>query len=144
MAAAFGDAVHHPGRISHGECAGGEIIQEEQRFGALNDQIVHAHGHQVDADRVVHAAFDCHHQLGADAIGGGHQNRIGIAGRAQVEQRAESAKAAKYAGPDRRSGSRFDGVDQRVARLDIHPGLAVGDHGSVSTMFGYQRDRLCR
>ena len=37
------------------ELAGGEIIEEEQRLGALDDKIVDAHGDEIDADRVVPA-----------------------------------------------------------------------------------------
>ena len=35
------------------ELAGGEVVEEEQRLGALHHQVVDAHGDQVDADRVV-------------------------------------------------------------------------------------------
>ncbi len=93
QAAAFGDAAHHTGGVGHRQLAGGEIVQEEQRLGALHHQIVHAHRHQVDAHLVVQAALDGHHQLGAHPVRATDQHRIGEAGRPQVEQRPEAAQA---------------------------------------------------
>ena len=58
------------------ELAGGEIVEEEQRLGALHDEVVDAHRDEVDADRVVHAGLDGDLELGADAVGGRDQDRI--------------------------------------------------------------------
>ena len=76
MPAALGDAGDHLRRMLHRQRAGGEIIEEEQRLGALHHQIVDAHRHQVDADRVVPPGLDRELQLGADAVGGGDQHRV--------------------------------------------------------------------
>ena len=76
------------------ELAGGEIVEEEQRLGALHDEIVDAHGNEVDADRVVLVGVDGDLQLGADAVIGGNEDRIGETGRLQVEQAAEAADLA--------------------------------------------------
>ena len=48
--------------------AGGEIIEEEQWFCALHDQIIGAHRNQVDSDRVVPPRIDRQLQLGAHAV----------------------------------------------------------------------------
>ena len=56
----------------------------------------------------------------------GDQHRVGEPRRLQVEQRAEAAEPAHHAGPVRRARQRLDRLDQRVARLDVHPGRAVG------------------
>ena len=58
------------------ELAGGEIVEEEQRLGALHDEVVDAHGDEVDADRVVDAGLDGDLELGADAVIGGDQDRV--------------------------------------------------------------------
>ena len=58
------------------ELAGGEIVEEEQRLGALDDQVVGAHRDQVDADAVVPAELDRQLELGADAVVGGDQQRV--------------------------------------------------------------------
>ena len=80
------------------EPAGREIVEEEQRLGALHDQVVDAHRHQVDADRVVQAGLDGELQLGADAVGGGDQDRVGEAGRAS----GRTARRSRRCRPARR------------------------------------------
>src|SRR3954468_233446 len=51
----------------------GEVIQKEQRFGTLHQNIVHTHRDQVDADRVMAVQLECQFQLRADAVGTGNQ-----------------------------------------------------------------------
>ena len=84
--------------------AGGEIVEEEQRLGALADEVVDAHGDEVDADGVVLAGVDGELELGADAVGGGDQHRVGVARRLEVEERAEAAEARDDAGARGRRG----------------------------------------
>ena len=69
-------AGDHPLGDAVVELPGGEIVEEEERLGALDDQIVGAHRDQVDADAVVAAAVDRELELGADAVIGGDQQRI--------------------------------------------------------------------
>ena len=75
LPAAFRDAGHDRRRGLRIELAAGEIVQEEQRFGALHDEIVDRHRHQIDADAVMQAGLDRDLELGADAIGGRDQHR---------------------------------------------------------------------
>ena len=63
------------------DLAGGEVVEEEQRLGALDDDVVDAHRDEVDADRVEDAGFDRDLELGADAVGGADQDRVAEAGR---------------------------------------------------------------
>ena len=84
------------------ELAGGEIVEEEQRLGALHDDVVDAHRDEVDADRRVDAGVDGDLELGADAVIGGDQHRIDETGRLEVEQ---AAKAADFGIGARRAGS---------------------------------------
>ncbi len=127
LAAALGDARHHrPGHL-HVELPGGEIIEEEQRLGPLRQQVVDAHGDEVDADRAVPPRLDGDLELGAHAIVGRDQDRVLEAGPLQVEQRAEAAEIGIRAGPPRCLGERLDGLHQRVAGIDIDAALAVGD-----------------
>ena len=126
LVAARGDAGDHLPRLPRIQPAGGEVVQEEQRFGALHHDVVDAHRHQVDADGVVDAGLDRHLQLGADAVGGGDQHRIDEPRRLQVEQRAEAAQAAHHAAPIGRPRQRLDRLHQRIGRLDVDAGGAVG------------------
>ena len=74
------------------------IVEEEQRLGALDDEIVDAHRDQVDADPVMLAQFDRQLELGSDPVIGRDQQRIVIARRLQVEKAAESAQLGIGAG----------------------------------------------
>ena len=61
------------------EPASGEIVEEEQRDGALDENVVDAVVDQVPAHGVVDAGHEGHSQLGADAVGARHQHRIRMA-----------------------------------------------------------------
>ena len=78
------------------ELAGREVVEEEQRLGALHDDVVDAHRDEVDADRVVDAGLERDLELGADAVGAGDQDRVLEARRLEVEQPAEAAQAAHH------------------------------------------------
>mgnify|MGYP003693844685 CR=1 FL=1 len=78
------------------QLAGGVVVEEEQRLGARHRDVVGAHGHQVDADLVVPAGVDGEPQLGADAVGAGHQHRLAIAIERHFHQRAEAADAGEH------------------------------------------------
>ncbi len=79
LAAAGRNAADDRGTLIGIELAGGEIVEEEQRLGTLDHQIVDAHGDEVDADGVVLVGVDGDLQLGADAVIGGNEDRIGEA-----------------------------------------------------------------
>ena len=100
-AAALRDPLDDARRRLHVERGGGEIVEEEERLGALHDEVVDAHRDEVDADRAVLAAIDGDLQLGADAVGRGDQDRVAEAGRLQVEERPEAAESAEHARPAR-------------------------------------------
>ena len=53
-----GDPFDDFGGRTHVELAAGEIVEEQQRLGALHHEIVDAHGDEIDADRRVLAALD--------------------------------------------------------------------------------------
>ena len=44
-----------------------------------------------------------------------------------LDQRAETADAAQHFGAHRALGERLDALDQRVARVDVDAGIAVGE-----------------
>ncbi len=74
LEAARRDALDDGARDRAVEPAGRVIIEEEQGLGALHDEIVDAHGDEVDADRVVESRFDRDFDLGADAVIGGDED----------------------------------------------------------------------
>ena len=92
LAAAFGDGRDNFGRDGIVELSGRVIVEEKQRLGALDDQVVGAHRNEVNADAVMIARLDRELQLGSDAVVGRHQQWVIISGRLQVEETAEAAK----------------------------------------------------
>ena len=72
------------------------------------------------------ADFDRDHQLGADPVGAGNEDRILESGALEVEQPAESADFGVRARPGGRPHQRLDQVHHPVAGVDIDPGLGVG------------------
>ena len=92
---------------------------------------------KIDADGVVAVEFDGEFEFGTDAVGGGHQHRFAIAARRNFEHCPEAADAGEYAGTGGGTRQRFDGIHQRVAGVDIHAGIAVGegDAGLVHGVF---------
>jgi hypothetical protein len=58
------------------EPADGKIIKKKQRLGTLNDDIVDAHGHQIDAHGVVFVHHEGDLELGAHTVGGTHQHGL--------------------------------------------------------------------
>ena len=104
-----------------------DVVEEEQRLGALAHEVVDAHGDEVDADRVEPADGLRDQRLGADAVGGRHEHRVrGSGGSAKREQAAEAADVADDLGPERRAHVVLDALDGFLARGDVDAGLLVG------------------
>ncbi len=116
------------------ELAAGKIVEEKQWLGALHDKIVDRHGDQIDADRVVAGGLDRDLDLGADAVGGGHQDRIGKAGGLEVEQAAKAADFGAGAWARRQAHQRLDQFHHAVAGIDIDAGRRVARliHGATN------------
>lgn len=76
LPAALGDAGHDGARHAHVERAAREVVEEGERRGAVAQQVVDAHGHEVDADGVVVADALRHLQLRAHAVRSQHQHRL--------------------------------------------------------------------
>ena len=112
----------------------GEVVEEEQRLGALHEDVVDAHRDEVDADRVVAVERERELELGADAVGAGDEHRLAVA-LADLDQRAEAADAGEHLGAQRALGERLDALDQRVAGVDVDAGVAIGKRG-VGTVGG--------
>jgi hypothetical protein len=86
-------------------------------------------------------------QLGADAVVGGDQQGVAVAGRLQVEEAAEAAEAGVRPAAGGRAGQRLDGLDQRVARIDVDAGILVGQRvvARIPACYGFLRSHgVCR
>ena len=127
LAAAVSNAGDYALGCWHIQRAGCKVVEEEQWLGTLNDKIVDAHGHEIDANGGVVAGFDGDLELGADAVVGGDQNGVFEAGGLQIEQAAKAAEVGIGARPAGGPHQRLDGFDEAVAGIDVDAGIAVGD-----------------
>ena len=113
------------------ELAGGEIVEEEQRLGALHDEVVDAHRDEVDADRVVDAGLDGDLELGADAVVGRDQDRVAES-PAALRSNSPPKPPISASAPGRRVArtSGLIALDQGVAGIDIDARFRIGQAGS--------------
>ena len=139
--AAFDDAGDHALRDIDHQLAGGVIIEEEQRLCATHRDVVDAHCDEVDADPVMPPRIDREPQLGADAIGAGHQYGTFPAAGRDLHQRPKTADPGKHFRPLRTLDERFDPVDEFVAGVDVDPRVAIGDAGSLAALHVFPRPR---
>ncbi len=108
------------------EPAGSEIVQEQKRFRSLDDDVVDAHRHQVDSDRVKDAALDRDLHLGADAVVGGDEDRIDESGRLEIEKATKAAEFGIRSRTTRRARHGLDPIHETVADVDVDAGVGVG------------------
>jgi hypothetical protein len=76
LPASLGDARDDTQGDLYRQVSGCVVVEEEQRLRALHDHVIDAHRNQVDSDAIVPARVDRKSQLGADAVGAGHQHRL--------------------------------------------------------------------
>ena len=131
LPAARRNAGDHGRTVLRIELAAGEVVEEEQRLGALHHEVVDRHGDEIDADGAVVAGVDRDLDLGADAVGRGDQDRVAESGALEVEQPAEAADLGIGARARRRPHQRLDQVDHGVAGIDVDARLGVGQAGAA-------------
>ena len=147
LAAAVGHALDELLDVVGVELAHRDVVEEEQRLGALADDVVDAHRHEVDADGVEPAGGLGDERLGADAVGGRHQHRVRVAVLREREQPAEAADVADDLGPEGGADLRLDALDRLLAGGDADAGVLVARaHGQSITVWtgvpGGGTDRL--
>ena len=76
------------------ELADRDVVEEEQRFGALRGDVVDRHRDAVDADRGAPAGEAGDRRLRADAVGGRDEQRVVVALPVDREQPAEPTDVA--------------------------------------------------
>ena len=57
------------------------VVQEQERFAAGDEHVVHAHRNQILADAVVPVLIDREFEFCADAVGAGDQHGLAISAR---------------------------------------------------------------
>jgi hypothetical protein len=107
--------------------AGGDVVGEEERLGAADDEVVDQHPDQVEADRVVLVESLRDGHLGADPVGRAREQRpvVGLQ-RGGVEEAGEAADAADHLGAAGLLDPPLHQLDGLVAGLDGDAGRGVG------------------
>ena len=124
-AAAGGDAADELGHADRVEPPDGDVVEEGQRLRPGAHDVVGAHRHEVDADRVEAADRGGDGRLRADPVGRGDEQRLAIAGR-DGEPATEPAQPADDLGPPGRVDVRAHEVDRPLPGRDVDPGAAIG------------------
>ena len=104
LEAGLGDALDDRGDPLGLDPAAGDVVGHEQRLCPADHQVVDDHADQVEADRVVDVHGLGDGDLGAGPVGGGGQDRLGVAGQGRgVVQPGEAAQGADHLGGRRSS-----------------------------------------
>ncbi len=137
LLAAGGNALHDVGGHLHAQLSAGEVVEEEHGLGAGDEDVVHAHRHEIDADGVVLLHPEGELQLGSHAVRAGDHHGIPELLR-HLDQGAETPEVSQHLGAHRAPGEGLDALDQLVARVDVDARVAVGEgvggsgHGDTS------------
>ena len=109
-----------------------EVIKKEQRFGALNDEVIDVHRHTVDSNSVEYPQIGCEFDLGSNAIGACHKDRILVVPLeyllVEVEPKhpGECAVLSHHPLPVGSPNRWLDELDEPIAGINIDTGLSVG------------------
>ena len=98
--AAVGDALDDFGGGGGVEGVEGEVVEEEEGFAALDDEVVDVHGNEVDADGVVFFEGGGDFDFGADAVGAGDEDGVFVVAAEEffgVVEAEEAGEAAVFA-----------------------------------------------
>ena len=103
----------------------GHVVEEHQRFGALRQHVVDAHGHGINADRVVLVHLEGQLEFGSHAVGPAHEHRfLHLEGR-KIEHTAEGADIAHHTQTRGRGHMLFDAPHHFVSGFEIHASLFI-------------------
>ena len=122
--AAFGDTADDRVEAFRHDPAERDVVEQEQRLGAADHQIVDNHGHQVQANGVVlvHRLGD--RQLGAHPVAGCGQQRLAVIG-AQREEPGEATELPDHLRSGGFGRQRFEQFDGTVPGFDIDSGRCI-------------------
>jgi len=95
LSTSFGDASDQLFESTGIKFANGDVVEQEERFGADAREVVNQHRHQVDAHRVVAPNLTRDLKLGAHAVGGGDEHRLFVLRGVEREEAAKATNAAQ-------------------------------------------------
>ena len=91
----------------------------------MDDEIIDAHGYEVDADRIMPAGVEGDSQFCSDPVGRRDQYRVAKTGGFKIEKPTETTQCRIRAGTGSLPRQRFYGFDKSVPRVDIDTGVTV-------------------
>src|SRR6266545_1224229 len=115
------------------DLAAGDVVQQEQRFGAARHEVVDDHGDQVDADRVVDVHLLGDDQLGTHPVGRRGEDRVAVLLGVQPEQAGEAADVADHLWAPGAVHLGLEELDRLLAGMDRHAGVGVGHRAPART-----------
>ena len=128
LLAALCDAADDLGHLLGLELADGDVVEEEQGLGAAGEDVVDAHGHEVDAAAVVAVDHLGQLELGAHAVCARDHDRVfHILEGGCAEQAAKAADVSDDLGAVGALHGSADCLDGAGALIDVNAGVLVGD-----------------
>ena len=94
--------------------------------GALNQNVIDAHGHKVDAHGVMFVVHEREFELRSHAVSGGNKHRLRHIAYIGAEKSTEAADVGKHSLGVRLGDEGFDLGYQTVAGLNIDAGFRIG------------------
>src|SRR3989454_3673668 len=131
LPAARRNAAHDNLDLLRIEPTDGDVVEEIEGFGPVDEDVVHAHRDQVDADGVMAAGQERDLELRSHAVGGRNQDGLAVL-RWHADEARKAPEPADHLGAARRARQRRDTAYRVLARVDIDTGLAVGKPFHVS------------
>ena len=128
-----GDALNNAGGFLRTNSAEAQVIKKEQRLRALHNEIVHIHGHAINADGIKPTHFNRKHNFGSNSVGARHKNRVLVIAlehflfEVQAKHGGETSVGAKHARRMRAPQRGLDEINHGVARVHVHARLCVGE-----------------
>ena len=128
LPAALGDTLDQSADRIRLHLPHGDVVEKEQGLRSLDDEVIDAHRHQVNPDRIrdPHPVGDL--ELGTDSIGAGDKNRILevlLDGPPGIIEPEHPGKASMASGQDlRRIGTldvTGDTLDGGIAGVNVYP-----------------------
>ena len=129
VAAARRDPANHLDDNRGVKDARGYVVQEEQRPRALDQDVVHAMRHEVDAHGVVFAGHEGELELRAHAVDAGHEHRGLHARGVEAVHGAEAADILQNALVKGPLDDILDPVNRFVGGVDVDPGVTIAQGG---------------
>ena len=119
-----------------------DVVEEEERTRALDEDVVHAMVDEILSDRAVDSRGDRDLHLRADAVGRSDEERVGHPGEIRAEEAAEAPDVADDALRERGADRLLRAGDGAHLRVDVDAGVRVGQRAGVR--HGADRSRALR